>query len=102
MSKKDKLIKSHNEIMIKVKEHEKLHTFRECKIPDMMCKDAFIALSVSLLQEFFMSGDTKYMIFQGMLSNLEKMGYSQKDMEKFRKAVNESFEKFHTANSFMG
>lgn len=80
----------------------KLDSFRGINIPQKMMSDAFAALSVSILQEFFMSGDTKYMVFQGMISNLEKMGYSENDIEEFRTATNTAFEKFHNPNSFMG
>lgn len=71
-------------------------------IPDHMLKDAFAALSLSLLGEFFVSGDTKQMIFYGMMGNLEKMGYSEEDLNAFKKGMNEAYQKFHKPNGFMG
>jgi hypothetical protein len=71
-------------------------------LPDGMINDAFTALCLSILGEFFMSGTTKYFIFQGMLDNLEKKGYSKEDMNKFKEATQRIFDTYHKPNSFMG
>lgn len=72
------------------------------KIPDSMINDAFTALCLSILGEFFMSGDAKYFIFQGMLSNLEKKGYSKEEMDNFKEATKRIFDTYHKPNGFMG
>jgi len=79
-----------------------IEVWRGINIPDSMIKDAFPALALSILNEYFLSGDTKYFIFQGMLHNLEKMNYSAEEIEEFRKAINVCFAKFHKPNGFMG
>lgn len=79
-----------------------IEIWRGIKIPDSMVKDAFPALALSILQEYFLSGDTKVCIFHEMLHNLEKMNYSKEEIEEFRKAVNLCFAKFHKPNGFMG
>lgn len=84
------------------REQQGLDIWRGINIPDKMVKDAFPALALSILQEYFLSGDTKVVIFQGMLHNLEKMNYSKEEIEEFRKAVNVCFDKFHKPNGFMG
>ncbi|MBK7362701.1 MAG: hypothetical protein IPJ01_10435 [Micavibrio sp.] len=71
-------------------------------LPDGMINDAFTALCLSILGEFFMSGDTKYLIFQGMLSNLKEKGYSEEDMNKFKDATKRIFDTYHKPNGFMG
>lgn len=76
--------------------------WRGINIPDSMIKDAFPALALAILQEWMMSGITKQMIFEGMISNLKKMNYSEEEIEEFRKAVNVCFKKFHKPNDFMG
>lgn len=101
MSKKE-LLENNNEVIVIKDKAEKINDFRDCAIPENMVKDAFSALALSVLGEFFLSGDSKYFIFQGMLSNLEKMNYSEKEIEKFKVAVNEAIKKFHKPNDFMG
>lgn len=76
--------------------------WRGINIPDSMIKDAFPALALALLQEFMMSTDTKHMIFFGMIHNLKQMGYSEEELNEFRKAISECFKKFHKPNGFMG
>lgn len=79
-----------------------VEVWRGINIPESMIKDAFPALALAILNEFFLSGDTKYFIFQGMLHNLEKMNYSEEELNEFKKAVNVCFAKFHKPNGFMG
>lgn len=79
-----------------------IEVWRGIKIPDSMLKDAFPALTLAILNEFFLSSYTKYFIFQGMLSNLEKMNYSEEEIEEFRKAINQCYANFHKPNGFMG
>lgn len=79
-----------------------IEVWRGINVPENMVKDAFPALALAILQEYFLSGDTKKFMFYGMLSNLEKMGYSKNEVEEFKKGVNECFAKFHKPNGFMG
>jgi len=79
-----------------------IEVWRGINIPENMVKDAFPALALAILQEYFLSGDTKKFMFYGMLSNLKKMGYSENEIEDFKKGVNECFAKFHKPNGFMG
>lgn len=79
-----------------------IEIWRGINIPDSMVKDAFPALALAILQEYFLSGDTKVCIFHGMLHNLEKMNYSSEEIEEFRKAINQCYAKFHKPNGFMG
>jgi hypothetical protein len=79
-----------------------VEVWRGINIPEQMIKDGFAALSISILNEYFLSGDTKVVIFQGMLHNLKNMGHKNEDIEEFRKAINECFRKFHKPNGFMG
>jgi len=79
-----------------------IEVWRGINIPECMIKDAFPALALAILQEYFLSGDTKKMMFYGMLSNLEKMGYSENECEEFKGAINDCFKKFHKPNGFMG
>lgn len=72
------------------------------KIPDKMMRDAFMALSVSIFQEFFLSSDTKFFLFNGMKVNLQEMGYSDEEMKDFVDAFNEAVKQFNQKNSFMG
>lgn len=83
-------------------ETSNIDVWRGCAIPDNMIKDAFAALTLSILHEMWLSTDTKQMIFSDMVRNLEKMNYSAEDMDKFKSAVNEAFQKFHKPNDFMG
>ena len=64
--------------------------------------NAFVALSVALMQEYFMSSDTKYFIFLGMKRNLEKLGYSAESIEEFLEAVDKARAAFTRTNGFMG
>ena len=64
--------------------------------------DCFVALSLTLLGEFFMSGMTKQLIFASMIENLTKMGYSEDQLEEVKVGLNNLFTAFHKPNSFMG
>jgi len=79
-----------------------IEVWRGINIPESMIKDAFPALALAILNEFMMSGDSKVLLFEGMIYNLEKMNYSKKELEQFRLAVNDCFKKFHKPNGFMG
>lgn len=85
----------------KVKDNS-IDIWQGINIPENMIKDAFPALALAILQEWMMSGITKELIFAAMVGNLEKMGYSKEELESFKKAVNECFDKFHKPNGFMG
>jgi hypothetical protein len=78
------------------------NTFDSSALPEGTMRDCFVALTMAIMNEFFMSGDTKMMIFYGMISNLEKMGYSPDEIEKFKVAINKLLATFHKKNSFMG
>lgn len=67
-----------------------------------MMKDAFIALTTALMKEFFVSSTSKYFIFEGMLSNLEKMGYSEEMMNKFKERLKIVLDSHMETNDFMG
>lgn len=71
-------------------------------LPDGMMRDCFVALSMALMNEWMMSSDTKAIILLGMISNLEKMGYPDEDVDKFRLIMVKLMETFHKQNSFMG
>jgi hypothetical protein len=72
-------------------------------LPEKMMKDAFIALTLSLLGEFFLSGDTKMVVLQGMLGNLKDTGrYTEKEIDDFRECMNKVIKMFMTKNDFMG
>ncbi len=64
--------------------------------------NAFVALSLGIMQEHFMSGDTKYFLFLNMGHNLEKMGYSKEAINDFFKLVDKARAAFTTRNDFMG
>ena len=72
------------------------------EIPDAMMKDAFIALTVAMFQEWSLSSSHKYFLFAGLLTNLEQMGYGVEEMNAFKTSLNESIQKFNKTNSFMG
>lgn len=79
-----------------------IEVWRGINIPENMIKDAFPALALAILNEWMMSGITKQLIFSAMIGNLEKMNYSEEELEEFKKAINECFAKFHKPNGFMG
>jgi hypothetical protein len=83
-------------------ETSNIDVWRGCAIPDNMIKDAFAALTLSILHDMWLSTDTKQMIFYGMIGNLEQMNHSEEDMVKFKAAVNTAFKTFHKPNDFMG
>lgn len=76
--------------------------FDSSSLPEGMMRDCFVALTMSIMGEYFISGDTKYFIFHGMIGNLEKMGYSTDEIEKFKDIVNKLLATFHKKNDFMG
>jgi hypothetical protein len=67
-----------------------------------MRADAFTTLTLSMLREPFMNSTLKTLILAGMLSGLEQMGYTEKEIEAFRAATGEAIDKFINVNSFMG
>lgn len=71
-------------------------------LPEKIIKDAFVSLALSVLKEPMMTSDTKFFIFNGMFSNLKKMGYSDEDIEKFGAGIEKAKKAFMTVNSFMG
>lgn len=73
----------------------------DCKIPQHMLGDAFIALLVAVLREWSLSSDVKYFIMQGMIGNLQKMGY-ETEMEQFTLGLNELMKRYNKKNDFMG
>jgi len=65
--------------------------------------DAFMALSLALLQDMWTTSDSKVLLFMASMSNLEKMGYSKEDIEEYRKGVNNIVSsKLMHKNDFMG
>lgn len=84
------------------KEVQIINSWKNSGFPDHMMKDAFAALSLAILGEFWLSGDTKALIFYAMIGNLEKMGYSEEELNNFKEAVNKAYKTFHKPNSFMG
>ena len=71
-------------------------------VDDALMRDAFTALSLSILRDNMITSDTKYFIFQGMMENLKKMGCPQDKGEVFRNAMNEAIKKFSITSDFMG
>lgn len=88
--------------MSTLKKQDNLSPFTEEQIPDAMMRDAFIALSLSVLRDGWISSDTKYFIFDGMMKNLEGAGYSVEQREQFRTAMNIAAQRFSVTNNFMG
>lgn len=76
--------------------------FEEGVISDELMRDAFTALSLSVLRDFMISSDTKYFIFEGMMSNLRKMNHPPEEIEAFRNGMNVAIAKFSRTSSFMG
>lgn len=66
-----------------------------------MRADAFAAMTVAMLQEFFMSSDIKSIILMSTLRHLEKK-YNEDEMEVFRTAMIEIVNKYTKKNGFMG
>ena len=64
--------------------------------------DCFVALSLSVLRQFLLSSEHKYFIISDMLSNLEKKGYSEEEMNKIKMAMNTIVDNYRTSNSFVG
>ena len=80
-----------------------LKIYEQGQSPEMVnMKDAFVALSLSIMRETFMSSDTKYFIFLRMKGNLEEMGYDEKSIQIFLQAVDKARANHTTANNFMG
>jgi len=79
-----------------------IEVWRGINIPENMIKDAFPALALAILNEWMLSGFTKQMLFEDMVSNLKKMNYQEEELKEFKKAINECFAKFHKPNGFMG
>lgn len=67
--------------------------FDSSYLPEGMMRDCFVALTMSIMGEYFISGDTKYFIFHGMIGNLEKMWYSTDGIEKFKDIVSDFINK---------
>ena len=85
------------------KPQDTLKIYEQGQSPDMVnMKDAFVALSLSLMREMFLSSDTKYFIFLGMKHNLEEMGYDAKSIKTFLEAVDKARANHTTVNNFMG
>lgn len=66
-----------------------------------MRSDAFSALVVSVLQEWFLSSDMKALVLLGTIEKL-KTKYSEKEIEAFRTGLVEIVNRFQKKNDFMG
>ena len=65
--------------------------------------DAFMVVTLSMLQEPFMSSDCKQIILYNALNMLEKeLGYSKEDVDVFREKMNQVIKHQMHVNSFMG
>jgi len=64
--------------------------------------DAFMVVTLSMLQETFMSSDCKQLILYKAIGMLEDLGYSEKDIDVFREKLNEVIKHSMHVNSFMG
>lgn len=95
MSKNEEISKTNS-----VEKTDKVNHFKN--LPDGMAGDCFAAICLAILNEWMLSGDTKYLIFASMISNMEKKGYSEDDINKLKAAMNSLMEAFHKPNSFMG
>ena len=72
-------------------------------VSNQLCRDAFFALTMSIFEEWFLSSDTKYLIFSNMVAKLKESGfYSKEELNEFIEKFNEAMKKFNTSNSFMG
>ncbi len=67
-----------------------------------MMRDCFIAMSMHILNMFFMSTTQKQRIFDGTLANLQQMGYTPEQLEKIKSGMDELMKRFHKPNDFMG
>jgi hypothetical protein len=90
------------EVVKVVPEYDELGHPKGEPVTDKMMADCFKALALSILGEFFMSSDTKYFIFMGMLNNLEKVGYTEEQIDIIRERTNRIIQTYHTKNDFMG
>jgi hypothetical protein len=63
---------------------------------------AYISLTLSLLEEPFMSSDLKFLIIRGSFSYLKNMGYSDEEIEVYASKLREIVKENIVVNSFMG
>ena len=71
-------------------------------LSDRIMSDCFVSMSVSLLTQFFLSSDSKYLIIQGMYTNLRIMGYTEDEVKVIQNGMIEIADKLHIKNDFMG
>ena len=69
---------------------------------DKIMADCFIAMTLSMMEQFMMSSTLKYFIIQGMYTNLRDKGYSEEDMKKIENAMLKIAASYNQTNSFMG
>ena len=71
-------------------------------LSDKVMADCFIAMTLSMMEEFMMTSTRKYFIIQGMYSNLKRIGYSEVEMEKIENFMMKIAASYNQTNSFMG
>lgn len=71
-------------------------------INEKVMADCFVAMTLSMLQQHFMSSDLKYFIVEGMYSNLKEKGYTEEELDKVKIAMRNIVAKYNTQNDFMG
>jgi hypothetical protein len=99
MSDQAEIIKGNK---LELSKQSTINAFNQSDLPEGAIRDCFVALTMSIMGEFFMSSDTKYFIILGMISNLEAMGYSPEDIDKFKICMDKILKTFHKPNDFMG
>ncbi len=71
-------------------------------LSDKIMADCFVALTLSMLEQYFMSSDLKYFIIHDMYSNLKERGYTEEQLDKVKIAMHNIVAKYNTRNNFMG
>lgn len=74
----------------------------DINFPNEMMRDCFIAMSMKILNEFFMSTMQKQKIFYGSLAYLKQMGYNDEQITTIKTGMDELIKRFHKPNDFMG
>jgi hypothetical protein len=64
--------------------------------------DAFMVVTIAMLQEPFMSSDCKQIVLHSALDLLKTLNYSEEDVSAFKVKLNEVIKSTMTVNDFMG
>lgn len=71
-------------------------------ISEGVMADCFVAITLSMLQQHFMSSDLKYFIIHDMYSNLKERGYTEEELDRVKIAMHNIVAQYNTRNDFMG